>query len=94
MNTKVVNTNLLKGRITSEGYTQQRLAPLVGMSANSLNAKVNGRKKFDTEEAVRICHALRINDPIEKCDIFLSHNSHLWELPKDRKSESIGGKDC
>ena len=68
----MVNANLLKGRITSAGLTQQALAPIVNMSANSLNAKINGRKKFDADEVVRICRALEISDPAEKCDIFLS----------------------
>ena len=46
----LINTNLLKGKILSAGFTQQTLAPLVKMSVNSLNAKINGRKVFDTDE--------------------------------------------
>lgn len=68
----MVNSNLLKGKIVSAGYSQTSLAPLVNMSINSLNAKINGRKKFDTEEIQRICRALEINDPTEKCQIFLA----------------------
>lgn len=68
----MVNTNLLKGKIMAAGYNQQSLAPRVRMSANSLNTKINGRKKFDTDEVSRICKALGITDPSEKCNIFLS----------------------
>lgn len=68
----MVNANLLKGKIISSGHNQKSLAPKVGMSINSLNAKINGRKKFDAEEVIRICDALDITDPQEKCDIFLS----------------------
>lgn len=68
----MVNANLLKGKIVAAGHNQQSLAPKVGMSVNSLNAKINGRKKFDTEEVGKICKALGITDPREKCDIFLS----------------------
>ena len=68
----MINTNLLKGKILSAGFTQQTLAPLVKMSVNSLNAKINGRKVFDTDEVERICDILNITDPVEKCLIFLS----------------------
>lgn len=68
----MVNTNLLKGKIASAGYTQKTLAPIVSMSKNTLNAKVNGRKNFDTEEIARVCYALNIVDAAEKCKIFLS----------------------
>ena len=68
----MVNSNLLKGKMIAAGYNQQRLAPVVKMSVNSLNAKINGRKKFDTEEIARICEALGITDSKDKCDIFLS----------------------
>ena len=46
----MVDTNLLKGKIVAAGYTQQKLAAEAGMSTNSLNAKINGRKTFDADE--------------------------------------------
>ena len=67
----MVNPNLLKGKITAAGYTQQKLATAVGMSVNSLNAKINGRKTFDADEVIRICNVLGIVNPEEKCEIFL-----------------------
>lgn len=68
----MVNTNLLKGKIAAAGYTQKALAPVIGMSKNTLNAKVKGRKNFNTHEIARICDVLSIIDPAEKCNIFLS----------------------
>ena len=50
----MVNTKQLKGKIVASGYTQQKLARETGMSVNSLNAKINGRKIFDAEEVIRI----------------------------------------
>ena len=67
----MINVNLLKGKIVAAGYNQRGLAEKVGMSANSLNAKINGKKKFDTDEVFKICEALNITDPSEKCNIFL-----------------------
>ena len=68
----MVNANLLKGKIVTAGFNQKSLAKEVDMSINSLNAKINGRKKFDTEEIAKICSTLGITDPNEKCNIFLS----------------------
>lgn len=71
----MVNTNLLKGAIASAGYTQRSLAPLVNMSENSLNAKVNGRKDFTLSEVFALCQTLAITDPEKKVNIFLPHSS-------------------
>lgn len=68
----MVNTNLLKGKIVATGITQRKLADSVGMSVNSLNAKINGRKIFDADEVIRICDVLKITSPIEKCEIFFA----------------------
>lgn len=67
----MINVNLLKSKIIAAGYTQAKLAPLAGLSINSLNAKINGRQKFNTDEVERLCILLNINNPIEKCNIFL-----------------------
>lgn len=67
----MVDTNLLKGKIVAAGYTQQKLAAEAGMSTNSLNAKINGRKTFDADEVIRLCSLLGIINPQEKCEIFL-----------------------
>lgn len=67
----MVDTNLLKGKIVAAGYTQRKLATAIGISVNSLNAKINGRKIFDADEVNRICDVLKITNPSEKCEIFL-----------------------
>lgn len=67
----MVDTNLLKGKIVAAGYTQRELASEAGMSTNSLNAKINGRKAFDADEVIRLCNLLGIVNPQEKCEIFL-----------------------
>ncbi len=71
----MINTNLLKSKIIAAGYTQVKLAPLAGLSVNTLNAKVNGRQVFNTDEIDRLCMLLDIKSPVEKCDIFLSEKS-------------------
>lgn len=68
----MINTRKLKGRIVAAGYTQSTLAAAVGMSVNSLNAKVNGNAVFNCDEVEAICLALDIIDPVEKCEIFLA----------------------
>lgn len=76
----MVNANALKGRIVAAGFTQEKLAATVKMSKNSLNAKINGKKKFNTDEVSRICDALAIHSSDEKCNIFLSCESHKWDF--------------
>lgn len=67
-----MNINLLKGKIAESGLNQQKLAPLVKISKNTLNKKVNGKTNFTTDEIERLCEVLGITSPDEKCNIFLS----------------------
>lgn len=64
--------NLLKGIMAEQGVTQTRLAEEIGMSKNTLNAKVNGKASITDVEIFKICEALNITDPVMKCRIFLS----------------------
>lgn len=64
-------TNKLKGKIVEKGYTQRSLAAALGMSKNTLNAKINGRVPFNTVEIERICKKLDIQSGSEKAEIFL-----------------------
>ncbi|MDD3336761.1 MAG: helix-turn-helix transcriptional regulator [Eubacteriales bacterium] len=66
----MINTNQLKGRMAAAGYTQRKLANAMGINKNTLNAKVNGTRSFDTKEIVRICELLHIQAAEEKCSIF------------------------
>lgn len=64
-------SNKLKGKIAEAGFSQRRLAMELGISKNTLNAKVNGRIPFNTVEIERICEKLGIRDGAEKAAIFL-----------------------
>lgn len=67
----MVNTNLLKGKFVSKGYTQALLAKEMNISVNSLSAKINGKTAFTLPEVAKLCEILGIDDPKEKCEIFL-----------------------
>jgi transcriptional regulator with XRE-family HTH domain len=64
--------NKLKGKIAEAGFSQRSLAEALGMSKNTLNAKVNGKVPFNTVEIEQICKVLGIHDVTEKATIFLA----------------------
>lgn len=55
--------NKLKGLLREKGLNQQQLAARIGMSEQSLNAKLNGRSVFTVPEAPKICEILSIQNP-------------------------------
>lgn len=63
--------NKLKGKIAEKGYTQRALAEKLGMSKNTLSAKINRKVPFNTVEVAKICEILDIRDGAEKAAIFL-----------------------
>lgn len=65
-------TNKLKGKIVEAGYSQRSLALELGISKNTLNAKINGKLPFNTVEIEKICEKLGIHDCVEKASIFLA----------------------
>lgn len=67
----MLNTNILKGKIVSKGYTQTMLAKRLGMNINTLNTKINGRAYFNTDEIEKICKELDITEACEFKQIFL-----------------------
>lgn len=67
----MTNKNALMGKIVSAGYTQVTIAKALGMSKNTINAKINNRKPFDTDTVLKMCELLNIHDDSEKVDIFL-----------------------
>lgn len=75
----MLNKNLLRAAIARAGYTQERLAENIGISSNTLSARMNGGSCFDTDEIDKICAALRIDNNDEKADIFLAAPSQIWE---------------
>lgn len=70
-----MKTNKLKGKIIESGYSQRSLAEEIGISANTLNSKVNGKVPFTTNEAAIICEKLGIVDDSERVSIFLTSSS-------------------
>lgn len=70
-----MNRNLLLGKIAEAGFSQSSLAEKVGLSKNTMNAKVNGKSSFSIDEACLICDALGILDSETKTNIFLSKSS-------------------
>lgn len=71
----MINKNRLMGAIVSAGMSQRKLAQKIGMSKNTINAKINGVGYFNTEQIDKICTALDIRDNQEKALIFLSESS-------------------
>lgn len=68
----MVNTAKLKARILLEGYTQRTLAKETKIGITPLNAKINNKQVFRCDEVDKICLALNITEPEEKCDIFFA----------------------
>ena len=58
-----VNSNLLKGKIKEKAYTQSDIAKEIGVSLQSFNSKINGKRKFTLDEVVKICKVLKIEEP-------------------------------
>lgn len=67
-----MKANLLRGEITAKGMTLMSLAKKIGISRNSMSAKINGRTQFNAWEIEKICDVLEIRDPGRKVEIFLT----------------------
>ena len=52
----------LKGILTMNGMTQQDLANLLGLSASTLNFKINGKTEFTLNEAKKISDYFKLRD--------------------------------
>lgn len=59
----------LKGKMTEGHLSQKSMAEALGITAQALNAKLNGRSQFTLEEVVRITDILSLKDPV---DIFFN----------------------
>lgn len=69
----------LKGKMTEQKVSQERLAKILGITVQSLNAKLNGRSQFTLGEVVKITEVLSIKEPV---DIFFKPS-----VPKMQQSE-------
>lgn len=67
---KVINQNKFEGAIRAAGYTQEKLAKEMNISANTLTTK---KKKgtFTLAQVDKVCTILGIEKPEDKCEIFL-----------------------
>lgn len=57
-----MNYDKLKGAIVAAGYSQRKLAEVIPMTINTLNAKVNGKSPITIEEAIMLGKKLNLND--------------------------------
>ena len=66
----MINENKLEGAIRTKGYTQNRLAEEMNISANTFSTK---KKKgtFTLAQVDQICSILEIEKAEDKCEIFL-----------------------
>lgn len=69
-----MNYKKLKAIIVERGLTQTSVAKKMGISKNSLWAKVNGRSDLTISEAQKLCDILTLT-PEEK-NIFFDKQSH------------------
>lgn len=58
-----MNTNELKAEFTRQGYTQQQVADLMGISLKTLYNKMNSKNRrggFTDKEIKRLCEILHL----------------------------------
>lgn len=55
----------IRGRMAELGISQERLAKMLGISLQSLNAKLNERRQFTLEEVIKTIQLLDIANPNE-----------------------------
>lgn len=56
------NSNLLKGRIAENGYTQGEVAEKIGISYQSFSMKINNKRTFTVSEIIKLCDLLKISN--------------------------------
>lgn len=52
--------NMLRAKMAEHEYSQAALAQEIGISVQSMNAKLNGHKQFKLQELKAICEVLKI----------------------------------
>lgn len=55
----------LRGKMAERKISQGRLAEKLGITVQSLNAKLNGRSPFTLNEAVEITELLQLDNPVD-----------------------------
>ncbi len=56
------NSNLLRGRIAEKGYTQKKVAEMIGITYQSFSEKINNKSPFKVSEIIKLCDVLGIVD--------------------------------
>lgn len=73
----MIDKNKLKGRMALMGYTQKSLAAEMNLrnikiTENTLSSKINGKSKFNCDDAGVICDILKVVNAADKAEIFLA----------------------
>ena len=71
----------LKGKMAEAHVSQDKLSKQLGITVQSLNAKINGRSQFTLEEVVKITDYLNLEDPV---NIFFKPN-----VPKMQQTDGM-----
>lgn len=71
----MINKEKLLARMALAGMNRTQLASNLGISKNTICAKINGKSKFDVDLAEDVCTLLGITDGAEKAEIFLPNSS-------------------
>lgn len=72
-----MNLNLLRAKMVECGYSQGQVASLIGMHGNTLSRKVNGESDFTLTEVRKLCHVLRIADPVRVFDLSIDNSGGI-----------------
>ena len=68
-NGETMSFDKLKGKMVEQHISQEKMAKMLGITIQSLNAKLNGRSHFTLEQVIKITDILSIKDPV---DIFFT----------------------
>ena len=74
----MLNRNMLRGKIVENGYTQATVAKELSISRTTFYRKILDGS-FTIEQAEKICDLLHIDNPADRCEIFLPSASHKWD---------------
>jgi transcriptional regulator with XRE-family HTH domain len=78
-----VKIDKLRGKMAEKKVTQKEMAECLGISTQAFNKKMNGKIRFNTNDAAIICQKLNITDMAERAEIFL-------DLPSQKRNGSEG----
>jgi len=78
-----MNIDKLRGKMAEMKVTQKEMAECLGISTQAFNKKMNGKIRFNTNDAIIICQKLNIDDMAERAEIFL-------DFPSQNRNESVG----